>query len=123
MDKNIYSDPFAGKEAALMRLGGMEELYIKYLKKFKAGYGDSDEVLNNLIEVEKYDEAKIFVHSIKGLAATLGLDLLSIRSKTIEAAISEGRYSDLPLLVCHFKDSLQQVIQSNVDQSSSSEGT
>jgi two-component system sensor histidine kinase/response regulator len=123
LDNNIYSDPFSGKEAAIMRLGGMKELYIKYLKKFKTGYSDSDEVLNHLIKVEKYDDARVFAHSIKGLAATLGLDPLSIRSQAIESAIIEGRYSDLPLLICYFKNSLQQVIQSKEDQSSSSVGT
>jgi HPt (histidine-containing phosphotransfer) domain-containing protein len=119
----MRQDPFSGKDEAISRLGGLENLYYKYVKRFQISYSDSDEVLLHLIEMKRYDEARIFVHSLKGLTATLGMKELQQRSASIESAILEDRFDDLPLLICYFGNSLSRVIQSKIFQSSSSEGT
>ncbi|HZK02044.1 MAG TPA: Hpt domain-containing protein [Anaerovoracaceae bacterium] len=111
------------RSEAIARLGGNENLYNKYIKRFQIGYSDSDKLLYHLIEMKRYEEAQIFAHSIKGLAATLGLKDLQARSESIETAIKKGRYADLPLLLCYFEYALSKIIQSKTDQSFSDEGT
>lgn len=110
-------NPFSGKSEAICRLGGLENLYIKSVKRFQNSYSDSNVVLSGLINQEKYEEAKNFAHSLKGLTATLGMKDLHSCSEAIEIAIKEGRYNDLPLLLQSYDYSLRQVICYKVDHS------
>ena len=116
-------DPFSGKSEAICRLGGLEDLYIKSVKRFQNSYYNSNVVLSGLINQKRYDDAKTFAHSLKGLTATLGMQDLHSCTEAIEYAIKEGRYNDLPLLLQSYDYSLDQVIQSKVDHSSSCVGT
>ena len=117
------SDPFSGKNEAICRLGGLEDLYIKSVKRFQSSYHDSNVVFSGLISQKRYEEAKTFAHSLKGLAATLGMQDLHSCCEAIEYAIKEGRYNDLPSLLMSYENSLYQVIQSKVDHNSSGVGT
>ena len=110
-------NPFSGKSEAICRLGGLENLYIKSVKRFQNSYSDSNVVLSGLINQEKYEEAKNFAHSLKGLTATLGMKDLRSCSEAIEIAIKEGRYKDLPPLLQSYDYSLRQVICYKVDHS------
>jgi len=116
-------DPFSGKNEAICRLGGLEDLYIKSVKRFQNSYRNSNTVLSGLVNQKRYEEAKAYAHSLKGLAATLGMQDLHSCTLAIERAIKEGRYNDLPLLLQSYDNALRQVIQSKVDHSSSCVGT
>ena len=113
-------NPFEERELAISRLGGLEDLYNKHVERFINNYNECDVMLSQLIEENRYDEARVFAHSLKGLASTLGMKDLHSKAKGIEISIKEGRLSDLPMLLSHFKTSLEQVIQSNGDDHSSS---
>ncbi len=112
--QTFASDPLAGRNEAICRLGGLEDLYVKSVKRFQSNYHDSAAVLSGLIDQQKYEEAKIFAHSLKGLTATLGMQDLHSCSEAIEHAIKEGRYSDLPVLLRFYDNSLNRVIQHSV---------
>ena len=76
-----------------------------------------------LLNQKDYEGARIMIHSLKGLSATLGMNDLYSISSDVENAIIEGRYDDLPPLLSSYEKSLDLVVQSRADQSSSSEGT
>ena len=116
-------DPFSGKNEAICRLGGLEDLYIRSVKRFQDSYSNSNAMLSGLIKQKRYEEAKAFAHSLKGLTATLGMQDLRSCSEAIEYAIKEGRYNDLPLLLQSYEYSLSRVVQCKIDHSSSSVGT
>lgn len=123
LKQTLTYQPFSGRNDAILRLGGHETLYIKYVERFQSKYSSSAAELHRLINVERYEEASRLAHSVKGLAATLGMQDLQICSEAIESAISEGRFSDLPLLFQYYERALIQILQSDVVQSSSGEGT
>jgi len=85
--KTFAPDPFSGRNEAICRLGGLEDLYIKSVKSFQANYQDSHAVLSGLVNQKRYEEARIYAHSLKGLAATLGMQNLSLCCQSIENAI------------------------------------
>ena len=121
--KTFAHDPFSGRNEAICRLGGLEDLYIKSVKSFQANYQDSHAVLSGLVNQKRYEEARIYAHSLKGLAATLGMQNLSLCCQSIENAIIGGNYNELPYLLRSYEISLFQVIQSKVDHNSSCVGT
>ncbi len=116
-------DPLSGKNEAISRLGGLNSLYIRHVERFQSRYHDSSAVLMQLLNQKDYEGARIMIHSLKGLSATLGMNDLYSISSDVENAILEGRYDDLPPLLSSYEKSLDLVVQSRADQSSSSEGT
>ncbi|GAB1475916.1 hypothetical protein MASR2M70_07480 [Bacillota bacterium] len=123
MKQTLTYQPFSGRNQAISRLGGLEDLYIKYVERFQSNYSNSAAELHRLINIENYEEAKILVHSVKGLAATLGMEDLQACAGSIESAIAEGRFIDLPSLFHYYERALIQILQSDIDQSSSGAGT
>lgn len=101
-------DPFADKGKAIENLGGMENLYIKHLSKFKENYATSyEEVINLLAEGEPL-EARRLAHSVKGLAGTLGLPYLEKASANLETAVLNDE-TDLEPFLSAFKNKLEAV--------------
>lgn len=84
---NTNENPFSGKEKAIENLGGLVNLYEKHLGKFKVNYVTSYEEIIKLLADGDTKEAERLVHSIKGLAGTLGLTFLEIASVNLEAAL------------------------------------
>ncbi|MBK5263033.1 MAG: response regulator, partial [Peptostreptococcaceae bacterium] len=112
LDRRILTeslvDPFAGKGEAIANLGGLENLYNKHLSKFKENYVTSyEEVIKLLAEGELID-ARRLVHSVKGLAGTLGLPYLEKASANLEAAILKDE-TDLEPFLAAFKNKLEGV--------------
>ena len=82
-------DLFGGKGRALRDLGGREDLYERYLLRFRNAYCDGTLVLQSYLRKNRTEEAHRLVHSVKGLAATLGLDPLRDAAENLEAALSK----------------------------------
>lgn len=60
---------------ALKRFCGNESLYLKFINAFPADQNFKD--LGNSLAGERYEEAVIHAHTLKGLTANLGMDQLS----------------------------------------------
>lgn len=90
-DKTGSLPLIAGKAEAIENLGGMVWLYEKHLLKFKNTYADSAAVARDYLVHGKTGDALILIHSVKGLAGTLGLRHLYYASSDLEQAI---RHSD-----------------------------
>ncbi len=86
--KEIYSQyPLCEKETAIKNLGGMVWLYEKHLSKFKNTYADSAVKTRDYLIQGNTGDARILIHSVKGLAGTLGLRQLYYAASELEQAI------------------------------------
>ncbi len=101
-------DPFGGKGEAIENLGGLVTLYEKHLAKFKENYATSHKELLELLANGDLSEAKRHVHSIKGLAGTLGLPFLAKASANLETALLNDETNLEPVLYT-FKNKLEAV--------------
>lgn len=103
-------DPFSGRALAIENLGGMEDLYEKHLKKFKINYSNLPDQLEKLLEEDNRKEMLRLVHSVKGLAGTLGLPYLQKISGTLEDALLANQ-QDIRSLLDAFAKKLTEVCQ------------
>ncbi len=69
-------------EGGLNRMGGKMELYLKLLRDFVAGYGETPELLLDELRADRRKDAIHRVHAIRGVAGSLG-------GKELEAAAAE----------------------------------
>lgn len=109
-DKNSFNMEQARLEA-IQNLGGLESLYNKYLAKFRSGYSDAADEIAAAIKSNNPDEAHRLAHSVKGLAATLGLLPLSEAALKLEGllrqAIDTGFTEDMLLQIMPALDSFR----------------
>lgn len=99
---------------AIENLGCSREAYQRYLERFRADYSDSSMVLSELITSNQLDEARIHAHSVKGLAATLGLSSLSELAAHIEMLLHN--ILNFPCLENSYLHSLKIVLEDYKNQ-------
>jgi len=75
---------------AVRRLGGRESLVLEVLHGMLRQYGDAPEVLRAHLAANRADDARIAVHTLKGLAATAGCMRVSSVAREVELAIKAG---------------------------------
>lgn len=63
--------------SALLRLGQNRSLYSRMIKLFRHDYQDMDQQLEQLLREQRWDDAERLVHTVKGLASTLGASQLA----------------------------------------------
>lgn len=87
------------KQQALDNLGGNTALYDKYLSRFKINYINSTYEISGMLKAGKVNDARVLIHSIKGLAGTLGLTKLFFTADKLESALctqpEESQYTAL----------------------------
>ena len=79
--------------------------------KFKETYTKSDEEIAMLIIQENYDDARIIVHSIKGVARNLGIFKLALVAEKLEKLLLDRAKNEL-LMSClvEFNNTLVEVL-------------
>ncbi len=71
-------------EKGLFYVGGEEQLLVKQLKNFIRRYAHMPQTLAELSAAGQWHEANRAAHSLKGVAATLGMDTLSAHAAALE---------------------------------------
>nr|WP_319493752.1 response regulator [uncultured Desulfobacter sp.] len=99
-DRDVLPPELPGfdMDSGLRRVGGNRELYRKLLVKVHQDYADATVKLHDLIKKNKMEEARLFVHSIKGVAGNLGADALQSASLEVEMRLKKGAAPDDALL-------------------------
>jgi len=97
-------------DAVLERLGGNEELFLRLLTKFRETYGDTRPRLEALLTGSKYEDAHCLVHSVKGVAANLGIMQLYRYAIELETRMKAGSFDSLAAEKAQFLDELDSVI-------------
>lgn len=105
-----YDNPYIGKDEAIENMGGSPALYEKHLAKFKKNYTEAGDTLESYLKAGDRQEAKRLAHSVKGLAATLGLTWLAEAAKELETAIDENQ-EELLSETANFQKRLAQVTE------------
>jgi len=79
--------------AAVLRMSRNESLYTRTLSRFVRDYADAPSRLRRLVGQGKTQEALALLHSVKGLAATVGTDAMSAAAEALEAVLGTGERS------------------------------
>ncbi len=101
---NTVSAPAVGtvpafdRAAALLRLGGNTPLLENLLLRFAADHTDAAQVILNSLETGDRARATREAHTLKGVAANLGANLLAGTASAVEAALRQGEALDAALL-------------------------
>ncbi len=75
--------------AALARLQGNSELYLRLLRKFADGQRDFARELTSATHRAAWAKVQALLHSMKGISATIGADALAETCAMLEAAVAE----------------------------------
>lgn len=99
-------------KTAIKRIGGEDTKYFNILRQFVDKHCGDAEKLDELIASGKQEEAKRLIHTIKGIAATIGAGTLHKSAAVLEKAIAEdmeGLRAETGKLKEKFKDELEHV--------------
>ena len=102
---------FVDEVEVLERLNDNLDLFNRMIIKFKETYTKSDEEIAMLIIQENYDDARIMVHSIKGVARNLGIFKLALVAEKLEKLLLDRAKNEL-LMSClvEFNNTLVEVL-------------
>lgn len=102
---------FVDEVEVLERLNDNLDLFNRMIIKFKETYTKSDEEIAMLIIQENYDDARIIVHSIKGVARNLGIFTLALVAEKLEKLLLDRAKNEL-LMSClvEFNNTLVEVL-------------
>ena len=100
----IAADAGVDLSAALERLGGMQDLYRSALVAFVADLsampGQLSSYAQNPQQKESQDDARRLMHTVKGLAATIGATALSTAAASGEQAMRNSPDEQQVVLIC-----------------------
>lgn len=91
-ENNVTSpSPLDGinQEAALHHVGGNKALYNKLLGQFCDDHRDFNQQISNLLQTKEKETLLRKIHTLKGVAGTLGMSNLSDLSRRMEASIQQ----------------------------------
>ncbi len=71
----------------LERLAGNEELFIRMLRRFSEKYCFAGEQIRSLLNRERSGDLYIYIHSLKGIAASLGMQEIYEIAKKLEPLV------------------------------------
>ena len=94
-DPEIISFSEYNLEEGLENTGMDSEIFIKMLKRFIENYSDAGERVSAMFREKKYNELYVYSHSVKSIAAGIGLLRLKAFSEIIESSCLEKKYSDI----------------------------
>ncbi|MBF0185027.1 MAG: PAS domain S-box protein [Magnetococcales bacterium] len=101
-------------QSALARLGGNEALLIKLLFRFAEGQRHADQQLRQLLATGERESALRLLHTLKGVAGSVGANALQAWSASWEGAMQQGEMPDEEALT-KFSLLLSEVVR-EVDQ-------
>jgi CheY-like chemotaxis protein len=78
-------------EGALTRLGGNRKLYRRLLQMFQDEHANKIQTIQEALKNDDIELARLLVHSLKGVAGTIGADELIAATKQLELSIADGK--------------------------------
>ena len=101
--------PGVDVDAALKRLGGNKKLFQDLLGKFAAQQGDVATQIAGALQTGEHKVAERLAHTVKGVAANLGITAVSAAAEKLEGALRTGNGST-PALLEAFGSCLEQQV-------------
>ena len=95
----------------LKRVGGNPGLFRKLLLDFHKDYRDVIDIIRGKLTENGEEKVLRLVHTVKGVAGTLGADDLQVAVRDFETAVKEGRSEAYGPLLDRFEERLMPVLQ------------
>jgi two-component system sensor histidine kinase/response regulator len=95
----------------LNRVAGNQRLYRQLLVKFAVRYADADEQISSLLQIGDRNGAERIAHTVKGVAANLGIKQVRFAAERLEKAIRESD-EGVPTVLQDFTSALRPQIES-----------
>ena len=98
---SAFSVDFLDTKIGMKNLGNDEGLYLEVLYSFLVDYKEYETSLEHIFQMDEKDDLLLEVHTIKGLAATIGAMNLQKLAEQFEVKLKDGLYdsdSFLPFL-------------------------
>ncbi|MDR2573911.1 MAG: response regulator [Desulfovibrio sp.] len=96
-------------DAGLAATGGNKKLYYNLLGRFVERYGSGMDDLRELLGKASYTEAARLAHTIKGVAANLGMRRITELTKAIESCLPEITPGEA--LLAEFEEAMNEVVE------------
>ncbi len=93
---------------AIERFGGNVELYARFLRKFSQD--PTAESLEEAVKQKKYPEVERDAHTLKGVAANLGLERLRAKSDALVQAVRRDSWQEVDSLYAAFRREYDKVL-------------
>lgn len=71
----------------LSQLSGNKTLFLRLLQKFADEYQQASDKLQSMVDNQEWQEARLYTHTIKGVASNLGFTRLHLACKETEAEL------------------------------------
>jgi CheY-like chemotaxis protein len=91
-DEKEFNIPFLDTKAGLKNLSNDRAFYIEILYNFLEDYENFDHTLEELYRSEDYEDIAIEIHTLKGLAATIGATNLQKHAKIVEQDVKDNHF-------------------------------
>jgi PAS domain S-box-containing protein len=116
----IPSIPGVDTEDGLRRVAGNRKLYLRLLRKFCSGYAGARDRLEAAIKSEDWAAVSLLAHTVKGVAANIGIGPVQGASAAIEegariepAAVSESQLAEFGRVVDEAVSAIEEAIGSD----------
>jgi len=100
---------YFNSEFAVSQLNGNKELLCRLLTKFNTDYANAPQDMQKKCANSQFDSASLLVHTIKGVAANLGMLHLYEHAKILEEKCKKGKAN--PTEIEEFGDTLTATIR------------
>jgi HPt (histidine-containing phosphotransfer) domain-containing protein len=111
-DETLPELPGISVADGLKKVGGNEKFYRKLLLQFFDANRDSTEEIRDALEKKDQQLAIRLAHTVKGVAGTLGAEVLARVAGELEKALKNAGTGELSTLLHEFDSQLNQVMQS-----------
>ncbi|KPA14095.1 multi-sensor hybrid histidine kinase [Candidatus Magnetomorum sp. HK-1] len=108
---NSETSDILNLDRALKQLMGKRQLLENIMQSFQKEHFNAPEAIKKLIENKQFKSAQLKIHTIKGLAGTIGAPMLQKAAQDLETAIRDGMLPKLNQLISSFRQNLDPVIE------------
>lgn len=111
---NLLIPPLAGIniQQGLARISGNQKLYYKLLMQFLENHEQTRETFHETLHEGNYPRLKSDLHTLKGVAGTIGAEELYREIQKMECCVEEGQAEKIALQASFFYPALFQVLDS-----------
>ena len=93
----IPNIPGIDTKTALIRIGGNKSVYKKILEKFVSSQSSVPREIKAALQENNFEQAKLLVHSLKGVSGNIGANQLHQQTEHLETLIKQKAVSDTAL--------------------------
>ncbi len=88
---HLFESALINQNAGLKFFNGNVANYQNMLRKFSQTYGDDAEKIQQILDAGDHQSAERLAHTLKGIAATLGMEPLRVAALNVEQSIHAGQ--------------------------------